>query len=57
MGVFYEYYRAADRETAIVQPEHSRVIADPSRRTPEFDAVETKWIDPHVILGHRVVHR
>ncbi|GAA0826560.1 hypothetical protein ACFQVD_28030 [Streptosporangium amethystogenes subsp. fukuiense] len=54
MGVFYEYYRAADRETAVVQPEHPRVIADPSRGTPEFDVVETKWIDPHVILGQLV---
>jgi hypothetical protein len=54
MGAFYEYYRAADRETAIVRPEHSRMIADPSRGVPEFDVVETKWIDPAVILGRLV---
>ncbi|MFF5211012.1 hypothetical protein [Streptosporangium sp. NPDC000396] len=51
---FCEYYRAANREVAIMQPKHSRVIADPSRGVPKFDAVETQWIDPHVILGQLV---
>ncbi|MEU9833691.1 hypothetical protein AB0D67_19400 [Streptosporangium sp. NPDC048047] len=54
MGVFYEYYRAADRAAATVQPEHSREIADASRGVPEFDVVVTKWIDPDVILGQLV---
>ncbi|MGC5009914.1 hypothetical protein ACLQ2R_04030 [Streptosporangium sp. DT93] len=48
---FYEYYRAADRETAIIQPEHSRVIAAPEYSVPEFDAVETKWLDPWITLN------
>ncbi len=50
MGVFYEYYRAVDREAALVEPEHSRVVADPQRGVFEFDAVETKWIDPWVVM-------
>ena len=50
MGVFYEYYRAVDREAALVEPEHSRVVAGPSRGVPEFDVVETKWISPGVVL-------
>ncbi|MFC4014454.1 hypothetical protein ACFOY2_45035 [Nonomuraea purpurea] len=54
MGVFYEYYRAADRAAATVQPEHSREIADASRGVPEFDVVVTKWIDPIVVLGQLV---
>ncbi|MFI9552092.1 hypothetical protein [Nonomuraea endophytica] len=54
MGVFYEYYRAADRAAATVQPEHSREIADTSRGVPEFDVVVTKWIDPEVVLGKLV---
>ncbi|MFI7146977.1 hypothetical protein ACIBO2_18830 [Nonomuraea sp. NPDC050022] len=54
MGVFYEYYRAADRAAATVQPEHSREIADASRGVPEFDVVVTKWIDPEVVLGQLV---
>ncbi len=47
---FYEYYRAADRETAIIQPEHSRVIAA-EYRVPEFDVMETKWLDPWITLN------
>ncbi|WP_144069996.1 hypothetical protein [Nonomuraea indica] len=54
MGVFYEYYRAPDRVAATVHPEHSRVIADASRGVPVFDVVETKWIDPMVVLGKLV---
>ncbi|GGQ04329.1 hypothetical protein [Streptosporangium pseudovulgare] len=54
MGVFYEYYRAADRTAATVQSEHSREIADPSRGVPEFDVVVAKWIDPEVVLGQLV---
>ncbi|GLX00547.1 hypothetical protein [Microtetraspora sp. NBRC 16547] len=54
MGVFYEYYRAADREAAVVQPGCPRVVADPSREFPAFDVVETKWIEPKVILGQLV---
>ena len=54
MGAFYEYYRAADRAAAAAQPEHSRVIADATRGVPEFDVVETKWIDPEVILGQLI---
>ncbi|WP_371781914.1 hypothetical protein [Streptosporangium subroseum] len=52
---FYEYYRAADRETAITQPEHSRVIANPKYDVPRFDAVEeTKWLDPWGTLNELV---
>ncbi|MGV9779259.1 hypothetical protein [Streptosporangium sp. NPDC003464] len=52
---FYEYYRAADRETAIIQPEHGRVIADPAKYgVPEFDAMETKWLDPSITLNELV---
>ncbi|GAA2292657.1 hypothetical protein GCM10010149_45450 [Nonomuraea roseoviolacea subsp. roseoviolacea] len=54
VGVFYDYYRAADRAAAIVQPEHSRDVADASLGVPEFDVVVTKWIDPVVVLGQLV---
>ncbi|GAA4558230.1 hypothetical protein [Planotetraspora kaengkrachanensis] len=54
MGVFYEYYRASDREAAVVRPDRSRVVANPSREVPAFDAVETKWVDPKVVLGRLV---
>lgn len=54
MGVHYEYYRAADRVSATVRPEHTRVIGVLSRGVPEFDVVETKWIDPEVCLGKLV---
>ncbi|MFI6790883.1 hypothetical protein ACIBG4_26500 [Nonomuraea sp. NPDC050383] len=54
MGVFFEYYRAADRAVAIVQPEHPRETADASCGLPEFDVVVTKWIDPGVVLGQLV---
>jgi hypothetical protein len=52
VGVFFEYYRAADRTAATVQPEHSREIADVSRG--KFDVVVTKWIDPEGVLGQLV---
>ncbi|MET9067718.1 hypothetical protein [Streptosporangium sandarakinum] len=54
MGVFYEYYRAADRAAAIVRPEHSRESADASRGVPEFDVVVTKGIDSEVVLGQLI---
>jgi hypothetical protein len=54
VGVFYEYYRAADRAAATIQPEQSREITDVSRGVPEFDVVVTKWIDPDVVLGQLV---
>ncbi|NUW46333.1 hypothetical protein [Nonomuraea rhodomycinica] len=54
MGVFFEYYRAADRAAATVGPEHSRELADASLGLPEFDVVVTKWIDPEVVLGQLV---
>ncbi|MFI9593579.1 hypothetical protein [Nonomuraea sp. NPDC052265] len=54
MGVYYEYYRAADRVAATVRPEQSREIADASPGRPEWDVVVTKWIDPEVVLGQLV---
>jgi len=54
VGVFYEYYRAADRAAATVQPEHSREVADAALGVPEFDVVVTKWVDPVVVLGQLV---
>ncbi|MER5646144.1 hypothetical protein [Streptosporangium sp. NPDC002524] len=54
MSVFCEYYRAADRVAATVQPDRSRVIDDPEYGVAGFDAVETKWVDPQVILGQLV---
>lgn len=54
MSVFCEYYRAADRAAAMVQPDRSRVIDDPEYGVAGFDAVETKGIDPQVILGQLV---
>ncbi|GAA4205382.1 hypothetical protein GCM10022252_65880 [Streptosporangium oxazolinicum] len=54
MSVFCEYYRAADRAAATVQPDRSRVIDDPEYGVAGFDAVETKWVDPQVILGQLV---
>ncbi|MFF3437934.1 hypothetical protein [Streptosporangium sp. NPDC002721] len=54
MSVFCEYYRAVDRAAATVQPDRSRVIDDPEYGVAGFDAVETKWVDPRVILGQLV---
>ncbi|MBG0827009.1 hypothetical protein HS041_04430 [Planomonospora sp. ID67723] len=44
MGLFFEYYRAADREAALVRPEASRAIEEP-HGVSGFDVVEAKWID------------
>ncbi|MFF5206613.1 hypothetical protein [Streptosporangium sp. NPDC000396] len=44
MGLFFEYYRATDREAALVRPEASRAIEEP-HGVSGFDVVETKWID------------
>ncbi|WP_214415756.1 hypothetical protein [Sphaerisporangium fuscum] len=49
MGVFYDYYRADDREAALAHPESPREVA-----VPGFDVVVTKWIDPHVVLARLV---
>jgi hypothetical protein len=54
MGICYEYYRAEDRETALVDPERSRMDVMSSSGLPGFDVVETKWICPEVVLGQLV---
>ncbi|MFI6601650.1 hypothetical protein ACIBHX_35835 [Nonomuraea sp. NPDC050536] len=54
MGVLFDYYRAADREAAMVLPELGRAG---NRRMPEgqgFDAVDAKGIEPAVILGQLI---
>ncbi|MER6174909.1 hypothetical protein [Streptosporangium sp. NPDC001681] len=53
MGLFFEYYRAADREAALIRPEASRTIEEP-HGVAGFDAVETKWIDPWGTLNKLV---
>ncbi|WP_433540848.1 hypothetical protein ACQP10_03225 [Streptosporangium sandarakinum] len=50
---FYGYYRAADREAALVRPEASRMIDEP-HGVAGFDAVETKEIDPWGTLNKLV---
>ncbi|MFI6324443.1 hypothetical protein ACIBG8_43445 [Nonomuraea sp. NPDC050556] len=44
MGIFFDYYRAPDRQAATADPENS----------PAFDRVETKGIDPEVCLGQLI---
>ncbi|MEU8397958.1 hypothetical protein AB0C28_22415 [Nonomuraea sp. NPDC048892] len=46
MGIFYEYFRAANRQVAVEKPDHSRVVAKPLPGFPAFDAVESKWFNP-----------
>ncbi|MFD1934894.1 hypothetical protein ACFSKW_25810 [Nonomuraea mangrovi] len=46
----YDYYRAADRQAAVVDPDSGRA----GRKHPAFDAVEAKWIDPGIVLGQLV---
>ncbi|MEU4323659.1 hypothetical protein [Nonomuraea dietziae] len=50
MGVFYDYYRAADRQAAMAEPDRGRAESG----STAFDAVDTKGIDPVVILGQLV---
>ena len=55
MGVLYDYYRAADREAAIVRPDLGRaagVRVLPGE--PVFDGVDAKGIDPTVILARLI---
>jgi hypothetical protein len=54
VGVFYDYYRAADRESAVVKPDSPRAVEKPRPGEPFFDAVDAKWIDPAVILGRLI---
>ncbi|MEZ0073777.1 hypothetical protein [Planotetraspora sp. GP83] len=49
MGVFYDYYRAASRDAAVAEPLAPRAVQEPEH--PMFDAVDAKWIDPHLKLG------
>ncbi|WP_106243638.1 hypothetical protein [Nonomuraea fuscirosea] len=44
MGVFYDYYRAANRQAAVEKPDYPRVVGIPGR--PAFDTVESKWFNP-----------
>ncbi|WP_431894293.1 hypothetical protein [Nonomuraea sp. bgisy101] len=46
----YDYYRAADRQAAVVHPDSGRA----GRSNPAFDAVDAKWIDPGLVLGQLV---
>ncbi|GAA2664994.1 hypothetical protein GCM10010412_040940 [Nonomuraea recticatena] len=50
MGVLYDYYRAADRQAAMAEPDRGRAESG----SPSFDAVDAKGIDPVVILGQLV---
>ncbi|MFD1935608.1 MULTISPECIES: hypothetical protein [Nonomuraea] len=45
----YDYYRAADRQAAMVDPDSGRAAPG-----TVFDAVDAKGIDPRVILGHLI---
>ncbi|WP_219506017.1 hypothetical protein [Nonomuraea ceibae] len=54
MGVFYDYYRAVDRESAVLRPDSPRAVTNPMADAPLFDAIAAKWIDPVVILGKLV---
>jgi hypothetical protein len=54
MGVFYDYYRAANRQAAAEKPDSSRAVEKPMPGVPSFDAVDAKWIDPDVILGRLI---
>ncbi|TDE38825.1 hypothetical protein E1295_33255 [Nonomuraea mesophila] len=47
MGAVYEYYRAADRDAALADPERPRVIDSPDVE-PAFDAVDAGTIDPEI---------
>lgn len=53
MGVIFEYYRAENRDVAIAHPSRSRT-GKPLPGGPVFDAVDTKWIDPGLVLGQLV---
>jgi hypothetical protein len=46
MGVFYDYYRAANRQAAVEKPDYPRTVERPLPGIPAFDAVETKWLTP-----------
>ncbi|MFI7105360.1 hypothetical protein ACIBK9_03530 [Nonomuraea sp. NPDC050227] len=54
MGVFYDYYRAANRQVAAEKPDDPRAVGKPIQGGGTFDAVEAKWIDPCVILGRLI---
>ncbi|MBB5774027.1 hypothetical protein [Nonomuraea jabiensis] len=54
MGVFYDYYRAADRQAAAEKPDSPRAVEEPMAGVPSFDAVDAKGIDPNVILGQLI---
>ncbi|MFF4194114.1 hypothetical protein [Nonomuraea sp. NPDC001831] len=54
MGVFYDYYRAANRQAAAENPDDPRAVEKPIPGVATFDAVEAKWIDPYVILGQLI---
>ncbi|MFI7224404.1 hypothetical protein ACIBO5_14375 [Nonomuraea angiospora] len=54
MGVFYDYYRAANRQAAVEKPHYPRAVEKPMPGIPTFDAVEAKWIDPYVVLGQLI---
>lgn len=54
MGVFCDYYRAADRQAAAEKPDFPRVVAESIPGVPTFDAVDAKWIEPQVKLGQLV---
>ncbi|GGT22148.1 hypothetical protein GCM10010176_078340 [Nonomuraea spiralis] len=54
MGIFYDYYRAADRRAAAEKPEIPRAVEKPVRGGPAFDAVDAKGIDPEMILGRLI---
>lgn len=54
MGVFYDYYRAEDRRSAVAYPDEPRVVENRPPGTPDFDGVGTKWIDPNLVLGRLI---
>ncbi|MFE3451962.1 hypothetical protein ACFXJ8_23875 [Nonomuraea sp. NPDC059194] len=45
----YDYYRAADRQAAMVDPDKGRAVPGAT-----FDAVDAKGVDPQVILGQLI---
>jgi hypothetical protein len=54
MGVFCDYYRAANRQAATEKPDSPRAVEKPMPGVPTFDAVDAKWIDPGVMLGQLI---
>ncbi|YCK32709.1 hypothetical protein ACNF49_00965 [Actinomadura sp. ATCC 39365] len=54
MSAMHDYYRAPDRATATWRPNELRASHRPLPDAPEFDVVETKWVDPNGSLSSLV---